>query len=125
MKEKKILNFKQKKEEVKRYKVEEMWRIIERKTRKREEEKTHRSEKNSRILERRKEMNTKNKQNFGKIARKVVSRLMLSYEGDTKMRNAKRKEKGKERKLTKKKRLSFKVRSSRILVKSSCRHCIE
>ena len=32
MKEKKILNFKQKKEEVKRYKVEEVWRIIERKT---------------------------------------------------------------------------------------------
>lgn len=57
----------------------------------REEEKTHRSEKNSRILERRKEMNTKNKQNFGEIARKVVSRLMLSYEGNTKMRKKREK----------------------------------
>lgn len=92
-----------------------------------EEEKIHRSEKNSRIFgtKKRTKMNTKNKQNFGEIARKVVSRLMLSYEGDTKMRNAKRKEKGKERKLTKKKRLSFKVRSSRTLVKSSCHYCIE
>lgn len=92
-KKKKILNFKQKKEEVKRYKVEEMWRIIERKTRKREEEKTHRSEKNSRIFgtKKRTEMNTKNKQNFGEIARKVVSRLMLSYEGNTKMRKKREK----------------------------------
>lgn len=59
----------------------------------REEEKTHRSEKNSRIFgtKKRTEMNTKNKQNFGEIARKVVSRLMLSYEGNTKMRKKREK----------------------------------